>query len=457
MLVFGGSVAPGNSAGHSCSSSECGEEAASQPLVALDRRGQWHTCSRFLTLSAKVSLARTGLCSAATSGHLGQLLVSGGSPWPVHDAATTPPPTATMCSHLNLWTPEAPVLQDPKDAAEEERAPEPQDVDTSAGHYLGFLDAAGKFHGKGRMEYTDGDVYDGTWDAGQRSGQGTCVYAAGGSYDGAWKRNKHHGQGKMTYGGQGKGPAPPTAAPAGAPAVPPAPAAANVSSRWVEEFDGSWKDGLRHGEGQLRYSDGALLKATWTKGKLDPASSMLLTLEGAMVRGGRYTEGELLVEGTEETAKGDKYSGGFDASGRRHGEGVCEYHDGSTYQGQWRNGKRNGKGKFVDGKTREEYDGKWMADQRHGRGLCMYPAGHRYEGTWRQGKFHGEGTFFHANGDNYSGNWVQGKREGHGVHTDSHGRVVSGSWKGSTLLFSEDHDTPEATSQPGDLATEAAQ
>lgn len=45
-------------------------------------------------------------------------------------------------------------------------------------------------------------------------------------------------------------------------------------------------------------------------------------------------------------------------------------------------GRRNGLGRFEDGKTKEIYEGKWVAGHRNGRGLCAYPAGHRYEGHW---------------------------------------------------------------------------
>ena len=36
----------------------------------------------------------------------------------------------------------------------------------------------------------------------------------------------------------------------------------------------------------------------------------------------------------------------------KHGQGVLKYVDGSLYEGEWRNGKRHKKGKFIDVDTR---------------------------------------------------------------------------------------------------------
>ena len=50
----------------------------------------------------------------------------------------------------------------------------------------------GKHHGKGKMTYANGDVYDGEWE------DGKMTYADGVVYNGEWKDGKKH-VGKMTY------------------------------------------------------------------------------------------------------------------------------------------------------------------------------------------------------------------------------------------------------------------
>mmetsp|Transcript_28009 Transcript_28009/g.37396 ORF Transcript_28009/g.37396 Transcript_28009/m.37396 type:complete len:116 (-) Transcript_28009:863-1210(-) len=50
-------------------------------------------------------------------------------------------------------------------------------------------------HGKGRIAYSNGNVYDGHWHEGEFHGQGTYTRADGSSYDGAWRAGKRHGIG----------------------------------------------------------------------------------------------------------------------------------------------------------------------------------------------------------------------------------------------------------------------
>ena len=39
-----------------------------------------------------------------------------------------------------------------------------------------------------------------------------------------------------------------------------------------------------------------------------------------------------------------EYQGGMNPQGEREGNGKCTWNDGSYYEGQWQNGKRNGTG-----------------------------------------------------------------------------------------------------------------
>jgi hypothetical protein len=38
---------------------------------------------------------------------------------------------------------------------------------------------------------------------------------------------------------------------------------------------------------------------------------------------------------------------------------------------------------------------------RHGLGVQLWPDGSKYEGMWKDGKFNGKGRMTHANGDIY--------------------------------------------------------
>ncbi len=45
-------------------------------------------------------------------------------------------------------------------------------------------------HGSGRLEYFNGNVYDGAWQEDMRHGYGTLTYATGEVYEGAWANDK---------------------------------------------------------------------------------------------------------------------------------------------------------------------------------------------------------------------------------------------------------------------------
>ena len=53
---------------------------------------------------------------------------------------------------------------------------------------------------------------------------------------------------------------------------------------------------------------------------------------------------------------------------------VKQYDEGSVYEGSFKNGLRNGLGKYTmpDGFT---YEGEWRDDQIQGKGVARYPTG----------------------------------------------------------------------------------
>ena len=55
--------------------------------------------------------------------------------------------------------------------------------------------------GPGRMEYLNGNFYDGSWKRGQWSGRGLLKCAHGGvaSYEGEWSEGLIHGKGHLVY------------------------------------------------------------------------------------------------------------------------------------------------------------------------------------------------------------------------------------------------------------------
>lgn len=421
LLVFGGAGKP--------------EDAGSMPadaLYALDRCGRWHC------FVAEFGFSSTSAAPAARFNHsfvavddLQSVFTVGGA-----DAAN-----GTSAATLKLWA-EPP----PEGGGEDGGAggvggkSGPRTVKqqlADGGSYEGFLNAAGQRHGQGKLIYVNGDVYDGAWELDMRSGEGTMQYADGRCYAGSWVEDVASGQGTITFPAVADAPLSPSNTLRGG--------EARQSPRAVVSYEGSWVDGERHGDGKVTYRDGSVLEGAWDTGVLSTREIATLTdsASGAVVTEAEF-KGDVLLRGTETAPSEDgaigteTYVGSFNAAGQRHGKGTCTFHDGSTYEGEWRCGRRNGKGVYSDARTKEVYDGKWVAGKRCGRGLCTYPAGHRYEGQWADGLRDGEGTFFRANGETYSGAWAAGERHGHGVHTDSRGRVRAGNWRNGQIMDSEE-------------------
>lgn len=69
----------------------------------------------------------------------------------------------------------------------------------------------------------------------------------------------------------------------------------------------------------------------------------------------------------------------------------------------------NGFGKMINPKTEEKYEGEWRNGKRDGRGVEFYPDGEKkYVGNFKIGKYEGNGTYFYKNGDKYVGKFKNG-------------------------------------------------
>lgn len=108
------------------------------------------------------------------------------------------------------------------------------------------------------------------------------------------------------------------------------------------------------------------------------------------------------------------YEGDLNAEGQRHGCGVLLCDNGNSYEGEWKNDKRDGFGtaRYSSG---DVYDGEWQRGRRHGHGVMYIEAGDTYIGSWKNGLKHGSGTYHWADGE-VDVSWYQDDvRTGEGV------------------------------------------
>lgn len=192
----------------------------------------------------------------------------------------------------------------------------------------------------------------------------------------------------------------------------------------VDEYRGSFKNGVKHGMGELHKVSGDIWKGEWLRGTLNHAK--ILYLGGAQYEGDVSEKFGRHGKGVMDHTSGVVYSGYWKYD-REHGFGSLEEKSGSSYVGYWVAGKQHGHGKQV-AVTWGEYSGNWALGKYEGRGRIDFHTGESYIGTWKGGKKDGHGETLWPNGDKYSGQYRQDKRHGHGKYTWMDGRTFNGEW-----------------------------
>jgi hypothetical protein len=181
---------------------------------------------------------------------------------------------------------------------------------------------------------------------------------------------------------------------------------------------------------------------------------LIITLVGCTKDKGVYVgegkDGKRHGQGTVTYSNGKKYVGEF-KEGKRHGKGTLTYTKKekhkvtAKYEGEWKNGKKDGQGKFLYNMG-ETYEGGFKNGKRHGQGTWKHPNGRKYVGGYKNGRWHGKGVSTALDGQRwftfYEGEFVKGKRHGQGklvvTKIDDDGTLLGkwglGKWKGLTVI-----------------------
>lgn len=178
--------------------------------------------------------------------------------------------------------------------------------------------------------------YEGEWQGGLRHGHGVLRSVHQDVYEGNFVNDAQNGHGKWTFAGY--------------------------------THEGEYINGQRHGPGKQTYSVGGAYEATWELGE---------------ARGeGRYV-----------ATTGGVYTGQF-VREQFHGEGKYVFaeneEEGGVLEGSWHRGLAAGRGRrfFSDGSF---YVGQWVDGKLHGAGVQFLPSGLTYEGEFQNGVRHGRG------------------------------------------------------------------
>jgi hypothetical protein len=106
------------------------------------------------------------------------------------------------------------------------------------------------------------------------------------------------------------------------------------------------------------------------------------------------------------------------------GKGRADYKNGNSYEGEWTNGKFDGKGTFTWSKG-DVYTGYFKDGHRNGNGKYVFKDGTVYDGDWFADNEEGEGTLTLPGGDIYKGSFKDNFRDGYGIYTSLTGDLYN--------------------------------
>jgi hypothetical protein len=226
----------------------------------------------------------------------------------------------------------------------------PDAVTPDGGRYYGPL-VNGRLHGRGRIEWDNGNAYEGEFKDGYMAGHGREQFT-GGVYEGEFRDGSAWGAGEVRY---------------------------DDGRAYRGEFvRGDW-----HGKGRFVAPDGVVYEGTFAKNEFASGVSTTTRKEGPRYEGefrnwmlngrGRYDDGQGSVyEGTftnnvlegpgKATSRYGSYEGEF-KNGQFHGQGVLKLGNGDVYKGGFANGVYDGQGTLTYAKARadgrKEDSGVW--------------------------------------------------------------------------------------------------
>jgi len=100
---------------------------------------------------------------------------------------------------------------------------------------------------------------------------------------------------------------------------------------------------------------------------------------------------------------------------------------GYTYVGEFKRGKKNGRGNLSSKDNKYNYDGGWKDDKKYGIGT-LFDNGDKYTGDFVDDKYNGNGTLCGKNGEIFECEFKEGKPDGLGRVTLVNGDVYIGNF-----------------------------
>ncbi len=199
--------------------------------------------------------------------------------------------------------------------------------------YVGQVNEQSLPHGRGKMNFANGDYYEGDFVNGKRTGKGTLKFANGNIYEGDFVNDMPHGKGTLKFANgdiyegdvvndkmTGKG---------------------TYKFASGTSYEGDFVNGMPHGKGTLKFANGDIYEGDFVnkdKSTLKFANDVIyqVDFENSMTTG----------KGTVKFANGDIYEGDF-VDGRTTGKGILKQANGDQYEGDFLRGAMHGLGVYT--------------------------------------------------------------------------------------------------------------
>jgi hypothetical protein len=164
-----------------------------------------------------------------------------------------------------------------------------------------------------RVNFDNGDMYEGFIVQGKFHGKGLYLYFDGSKYDGDWEKGKYSGNGKL-----------------------------NFNSGF---YNGGWLKGKKHGFGSLFRNDGMSYVGDWLQDEFS-GNGKIIHQNGDEYEG-QFLKGKMNGKGIYKFSSGESYEGYF-KNNFINGYGIYIWANGNKYEGEWKNDQRSGKGALID-------------------------------------------------------------------------------------------------------------
>ena len=138
---------------------------------------------------------------------------------------------------------------------------------------------------------------------------------------------------------------------------------------------------------------------------------------------GLFLNSSLNGKGEKHGKNNEKYFGDF-INGIPEGKGK-EINDLYEYEGEFKKGKKNGRGKIIYKDTGDWYDGNFLNNNFNGEGHYYWKKnGYEYIGNYVNGIIQGKGVYKYGEKATYKGEFKNGVKEGNGEWISKTNKII---------------------------------